>query len=632
MFAQASNKEYNLSNQFYHERGVYMAGGMGGGFGGPGGPGGGKFHFMDEENKPKVSPKILKRIFKYYLPYWKLLLLLVLCIVISSAVGLVPPVLTKQIIDSAIPNSNMNLLIMLIAASFLITVFGGLTSVAQTYLNSWISKHIMFDLRNAMFKHLQYMSIKFFSNVQAGEITSRMNNDIGGIENIFSGTFIQILQNSFIFVSTAFVMIYTNWKLAFLSLLILPMFILPTRQVGRVRWKLASKTHEKFAELNTVMQETLNIGGTFLVKTFTKEKQQQEKFETVNKEVTKLQIKESLAGRWFFMTITTVVAIGPMLIYLIGGSLAIKKELTVGGIVMFVTLLTRLYGPVTSFANISVDITRSLALFDRIFQYLDIQQDIVDSPNAVSLGVINGNIKYSNVYFSYNEKAETLKDININVEAGKMIALVGPSGAGKTTITYLLPRLYDVTSGLITIDGFDIRNVTVESLRKQIGVVTQDTYLFNSTVRENLLFSNSNATEDELFAACKAANIHEFIISLPDGYETLVGEHGIKLSGGEKQRLSIARALLKNPRIVILDEATSALDSVSESLIQEAIQPLLKDRTSLVIAHRLSTIMAADCIYVIDDGRIIEYGTHEELIKNGGTYKQLYDKQYKIKK
>ena len=611
---------------------------MGGGFGGMGvpggpGPGGGRFHFIDEKDKPKISKKILGRIFKYYKPYWKLLILLIICIIATSLLGLVTPLFMKKIIDIALPGKNIRLLILLIIESFFATVISGLVLVGQNYLNSWMSKHIMFDIRNTMFDHLQYMSIKFFSNVQAGEITSRMNNDISGIENIFTGTVVQIIQNVLVFVTTAALMFYTNWKLALFSLLIIPLFVLPTRKVGKVRWKIASKTQAKLAELNTILQETLNIGGTFLVKTFTKEKYQQKKFEDVNKEVTKLQIKESLAGRWFFMTLTTIAAIGPMLIFLVGGVMTIKSSgMTVGGIILFVTLLTRIYGPITSFANISVDVTRSLALFDRIFQYLDIRQDIVDRPKAVKLNKIEGSIKFNNVEFSYNEKNVTLKDINIDVEPGKLIALVGPSGAGKTTITYMLPRLYDINSGSITIDGMDIRDVTIESLRSQIGIVTQDTYLFNTSIRENLLFAKLDAKEDEIFSACKAANIHDFIISLPDGYETLVGERGIKLSGGEKQRLSIARALLKNPRIVILDEATSALDSVSESLIQAAIEPLLKNRTSLVIAHRLSTIMAADCIYVVENGCIVEHGTHEELLALCGTYKKLCDKQFKIKK
>jgi len=426
-------------------------------------------------------------------------------------------------------------------------------------------------------------------------------------------------------------MVATNWKLALFSLVVLPLFVYPTRKVGKVRWKLASKTHEKLAELNTIILETLNIGGTFLVKLFTKEKKQQETFEAVNREVTKLQIKESLAGRWFFMTISTLVAVGPMLIYMVGGYLAIRRgEISVGGIVLFVTLLGRIYQPVTSFANISVDITRSYALFERIFQYLDIKQDIVDKEGAVELGEIKGAVRYSGVCFSYHENKQTLSDINIDVRPGEMAALVGPSGAGKTTITYLLPRLYENDGGTVSIDGIDVKDVTLESLRRQIGIVTQDTYLFNASIRENLLFAKDGAGQEELDAACRAANIYDFIAALPEGYDTVVGERGIKLSGGEKQRLSIARALLKNPSIVILDEATSSLDSVSESLIQAAIEPLLKNRTSLVIAHRLSTIMAADRIYVVEAGRIVEEGTHEQLLALGGAYKKMCDKQFRL--
>lgn len=593
--------------------------------------GGGRFHYLDDEAKPKMNKAMFKRIFKYYLPYWRLLVLLVVCIVVTSLLGLVPSLLTKEIIDKALPDKNFRLLVNMILLSFATTVVSGLISVGQTYLNSRISKNIMFDLRNAMYGHLQYMPISFFSSVQAGEITSRINNDINGIEGVFSNTVVQMLNNLFIFFSTAAVMVATNWKLALFSLVVLPLFVYPTRKVGKVRWKLASKTHEKLAELNTIIQETLNIGGTFLVKLFTKEKKQQETFEAVNREVTKLQIKESLAGRWFFMTISTLVAVGPMLIYMVGGYLAIRRgEISVGGIVLFVTLLGRIYQPVTSFANISVDITRSYALFERIFQYLDIKQDIVDKEGAVELGEIMGAVRYSGVSFSYHENKQTLSDINIDVRPGEMAALVGPSGAGKTTITYLLPRLYENDGGTVSIDGIDVKDVTLESLRRQIGIVTQDTYLFNASIRENLLFAKDGAGQEELDAACRAANIYDFIAALPEGYDTVVGERGIKLSGGEKQRLSIARALLKNPRIVILDEATSSLDSVSESLIQAAIEPLLKNRTSLVIAHRLSTIMAADRIYVVEAGRIVEEGTHEQLLALGGAYKKLCDKQFRL--
>src|SRR5665647_3916564 len=497
-----------------------MAGGFGGG---PGGLGGGRFHYSETKEKPNISRSMLIKIAKYFLPYWKLLILLAISIIITSVLGLLPAIFIKNIIDIALPQKNINLLMILIAFSFAAILLSGLVTVGQNYLNSWIAKYIMYDLRNSMFNHIQHMAIRFFSNVKTGEITSLMNNDIGGIETIFSSTFVQILQNVFIFAITAAMMFYTNWKLAVVGMLLLPLFIIPTRKVGKVRWKIAAQTQDKLADLNTIMHETLNISGTMLVKLFTREKHQEKKFEKVNKEVTKLQIKESLAGRWFFMTITTVVAIGPMIIYLVGGLLLIRYyDITVGSIVMFVALLGRLYGPVASFANISVDITRSLALFERIFKYFEMKQEIVDKPEAINLKQVEGFIKFNDVCFSYNEKIPTLKDINIDIKSGQIVAFVGPSGSGKTTITYLLPRFYDVNSGSITIDGRDIRDLSIESLRKQIGMVTQDTYLFNTSIRQNLLFSNPGATEDEVFNVCKTANIHDTITSLPDAMTLLL--------------------------------------------------------------------------------------------------------------
>jgi len=598
-----------------------------------GGLGRGRFHYTEPGQEAKISWPMLKRIAKYFKPYWKLLILLAFSIIITSILGLLPAIFTKNIIDIALPQKNINLLLILIASSFGAVLLSGLVTVGQNYLNSWIAKYIMYDIRNSMFDHLQNMGIGFFSNVKSGEITSLMNNDIGGIENIFSNTFVQILKNVFIFIFTAVTMFYTNWRLAIIGMVILPLFVIPTRKVGKVRWKLASQTQNKLAELNNIVYETLSISGTMLVKLFTSEKYQLEKFKDINKDATKLQIKESLAGRWFFMVVSTVVAIGPMIIYLFGGLILINySDITVGSIVMFVALLARLYGPVTSFANISVDVTRSMALFERIFNYFAIKREIKDKPGAINLKKVEGFIKFNNVYFSYNDKVQTLKNINLEARPGQIVAFVGTSGSGKTTITYLLPRFYDVKSGSITIDGYDLRDVTIKSLRRQIGMVTQDTYLFNDSIRRNLLFAKPDATEEELLAVCKTANIYNMIMSLPDGFDTVAGDRGIKLSGGEKQRISIARALLKNPGIVILDEATSALDSVSESLIQSAIKPLLKGRTSFVIAHRLSTIMAADCIYVIEKGRIIEQGTNEQLLSLNGVYKNLYDKQFKDNK
>jgi ATP-binding cassette subfamily B protein len=559
-----------------------------------------------------------------------MMIVMFLTIITTSVLGIIPSILTKDIIDVALPKENMNLLLLYTLLSFGTLLVLNLISVGQSYLNSVISKNIIRDLRAGMYSHLQNMSLKFFSDVQTGEISSRINNDIGGIESVFSNTFIQIFQGIFVFVTTAATLFYTNWKLAIISLLTLPLFLAPTKKVGKMRWKIATQTQAKLAELTSIITETLNVSGSMLIKIFTKEKEKCREFENVNNEVTRLQIRETVVGRWFFMTIQTFVSISPMLIYLFGGLFMIKDhDITIGGIVMFVTLISRLYGPVTTFSNIHVDIVRSMALFERIFEYFDLKSEIIEKPDAIIVNNLKGEISFENVQFSYNEKSSALSDIDLVIKAGQMAAFVGPSGAGKTTITYLVPRLYDTSGGAVLIDGVNIKDMVLESLRRQIGMVTQDTFLFNTTIRENLLFAKADADEKDIIEACKTANIHDFIVSLPEGYDTVVGDRGIKLSGGEKQRISIARTLLKNPKIVIFDEATSALDSNSENLIQQAIEPLLKSRTSLVIAHRLSTIISADVIYVIKDGSVVERGTHAELLQAGGVYKELYDKQFK---
>lgn len=597
----------------------------------PGGFGGHGSHFYREtDEKPNITRTLLFRVFKQFGPYWKLMIVLFFAIIVTSILGIVPSMLTKNIIDIALPKGNMQLLVTYILLSFGTTLLLNLISVGQSYLNTLISKGIIRDLRAGMYRHLQSMSVKFFSGAKTGEIASRLSNDIGGIEGVFSSTFIQILQGVFVFATTAATLFYTNWMLAVISLLTLPLFLAPTRKVGKTRWKIATETQAKLAELTTIITETLNVSGTMLIKLFTKEKDKCAEFEKVNSEVTRLGIRETVVGRWFFMTIQTFVSIGPMLIYLFGGLILIRyHSLTIGGIVMFVTLVGRLYGPVNTFANIHVDIVRSMALFERIFQYLDLKSEIEESPQAEELASLQGNIRFDHVNFSYNEDVETLHDISLEIRPGQMAAFVGPSGAGKTTITYLVPRLYDVSGGGVYLDGRDIRSLTLGSLRGSIGMVTQDTFLFNTSIRDNLLFAKPDATEEELIAVCKTANIHDFIATLPQGYDTMVGDRGIKLSGGEKQRLSIARTLLKDPGIVIFDEATSALDSNSELLIQQAVEPLLKSRTSLVIAHRLSTILSADVIFVVKDGRVVERGTHGELLEANGVYRELYDKQFR---
>ena len=597
----------------------------------PRGMGFGRMRYLDEENfvRPTITRAMLFRILSYFSPYWKQILIVFLAVTATSVLGLVPPLLLKNIVDQALPQKDLALLLKLALASFGVTVASGLISVGESFLNSWITNHIIYDLKNQLYQHLEYMSLHFFSTVKPGEIITRLTSDAEGIRSVFHGTIVSILQNVLILVSTALALLSMNWRLALVGMFVIPSFVFPTRRVGKVRWRIAKETQQKATELNELIQETLSISGSTLIKIFTKEKTAYDNFARVNKEVTALHIKESLAGRWFHMVIQIFTTIGPLIIYFYGGYLFIKDEITIGAIIAFVTMLNRLYGPVSRLSNIHIDITRSLALFERIFDYLDKKHEITDAPDAFPLPPIKGRVEFKNVSFAYNDRQETLKNVSFTVEPGQMVALVGPSGAGKTTITNLIPRLYDVTAGQILIDGIDLRAVTLASLRSQIGIVLQDPYIFNGTIRQNLLFAKPDATEDELVAACQAAYLHDFIMTLPDGYDTMVGNRGIKLSGGEKQRLSLAQMILKEPRIIILDEATSALDSVSEGLIQKALEPLLKTRTSFVIAHRLSTIIAADLILVINHGEVVEAGKHEELLQANKLYKVLYDKQFK---
>lgn len=592
-------------------------------------PGVNRLRFADEKIEvPRVTKRMLARIARYFWPYWGKMLLVMGIILTNAVLGLVPPLLIKHIIDSALPQKDLAYLGALVILSIGVTVVLGLLQVTQSYLNVWIAKHIILNMKNQMYAHLQGMSINFYTAAKPGEIITRITSDIDGIQDIFNTTVVNALTSMIVLVSTAVVLVSMNWKLAIVGMIILPTFIIPTRKVGKVRWKIAKESQEKISDLNQMVQESFSISGALLTKIFTKEKDELENFQRINHDVINLQIKESVVGRWFRMTLSTFIAVGPMLIYFYGGYLVIKGELSIGGIVAFVALLGRLYAPVSQLSNIHIDITRSLALFQRIFAYLDAEAEIKNKPGAIELQDIRGKIEFNQVYFSYMKRVNVLEDISFSVEPGMMIALVGSSGVGKTTITNLIPRLYEVNKGRITIDGWDVRDITLESLRNKIGVVMQEPYLFNDTIEENLRYGKKDATDQELIAACQAAYIHDFIIKLPEQYKTVVGNRGIKLSGGEKQRVAIARVILKDPKIIILDEATSSLDSVSEKYIQQALVPLLKDRTSFVIAHRLSTVLAADQIFVIEKGRIAERGRHEELIRKEGLYRRIYDAQF----
>ena len=604
--------------------------GLGGPGGGAGGPGFGRLHFLDDNAaKPKITKKMLSRILANFRPYWRQLAAAAVAILLAALLGLVPPLIIRSIVDQALPQKDLSLLLRLVGISLGTTILLQLLLVGQSYLNTWIAKHIIRNLKNNLYLHLQDMSLNFFATTKPGEILTRITSDIDGIQEIFNSTFVNALNSSFILLTTAAALIAMNWKLALLGMAILPVFIIPTRKVGKFRWKLARESQQTIGDMNQQIQESFSVSGFILMKIFTREKDEYRRFAAANQKTIRLQIRESLAGRWFFLTMAVFTALGPLLVYLYGGILFIRSELTIGIIITFVALLQRLYGPVTQLSNIHIDVIRSLALFQRIFEYFDREPEIVSQPGAPALPLVQGRIEFDQVRFAYIKDIEVLRDVNFTAPAGTMTALVGASGAGKTTVTNLIPRLYDITAGRILIDGTDIRTVTLESLRSQIGMVMQEPYLFNDTIEANLRYGSPDATPGQLVEACRAAYIHDFIMGLPDQYRTLVGNRGIKLSGGEKQRISIARVILKNPRIIILDEATSSLDSVSEAYIQKAMQPLLAGRTSLVIAHRLSTILAADQILVLDQGQVVEVGRHDSLYAQNGIYRKLYDTQFK---
>ncbi|MBP5443981.1 MAG: ABC transporter ATP-binding protein [Treponema sp.] len=598
--------------------------------------------FLTEEekaNRPKVTGKLLKRIFGWLKPYWKQLLVVFIAICISSVFSLLPAVLTGRIIDEGLIGRNLKQLIILICFSLGVTLGANLIGVLESYMNTWIAQHITFDMRNKMYRHLQQMSQKFFTSNNQGDIVTRMTSDIGGVQQIITGTLTQIFSNVITLVVALVAMYQKNWMLATLGVLVIPLFVIPTRSAGKTRWSLTRDAQACNDEVNGILNETLSVSGQLLVKLFGKEDVEYSRYKKVNGRMMDLNIKEGMAGRWFRVVLSTFSSIGPMLLYLVGGILIMKADsnITVGDITVFVALLAKMYGPVNQLLNIQVDWIRSMALFTRIFEYFDMPVEIQNAPDALVPDskegyVVNGEVEFKNVDFSYNPERRILTDVSFKLNAGDCIAIVGPSGSGKSTLINLIPRLYDVEGGSVLFDGVDVRKLDLAFLRRNIGIVSQETYLFNASIRENLLYAKPDATEDELIEACKKANIWDFVSTQEEGLDTMVGNRGLKLSGGEKQRISIARVLLKDPALLIFDEATSALDSISEKKIQEAIDPLIEARTSILIAHRLSTILAADEILVIKDGQIAERGTHKKLVKAGGVYTELYETQFKVKK
>ena len=605
-----------------------MPGGMRGGLGPRG--------FLTEEEKanmPKVDKALIKRILSYLKPYRVQFIFVFIAILISAVVGLLPSIITGRIVDEALINKDMRLLVQLLLAAFATLAVSQIIGVLETYINAWISQRIIFDMRGQMYSHLQYMSHSFFTTEKQGDIITRMNTDISGVSTIISGTLSSVVSNTATVVTTMIALFSMSWELALVGIVVIPMLVLPTKSVGKNQWKIRTDSQEKNDEMNQLINETLSVSGSMLVKLFTREKKEIEKFKSVNEEVSRLSMKEMRSGSWFRVVMGMFTQVGPLLIYFAGGYLIIANidsTLTVGTITAMVALINRLYRPVQSLLDVSVEFTRSLALFTRIFDYFDMEETISSPKDGKKPNVVNEEISFKHVAFSYSEDKPLLTDIDFTVPGGNMYAIVGPSGSGKSTVVNMIPRLYDVKGGNVTIAGVDVRDFDLEYLRQNVGVVTQETYLFNGTIKDNLLYAKEDATDEEIIAACKTANIHDFIMSQPDGYQTEVGNRGLKLSGGEKQRISIARVILKNPAILILDEATSALDSISENAISDALTVLMQNRTSIVIAHRLSTILKADRILVVKDGVIKEQGKHEELLTLGGVYKELYETQFRL--
>jgi len=632
------------------------------------------------DEKPKVTRELLLRVLNYAKPYWWHIGGMLVTILLTTGFSLVTPLIFRQMIDHTLPNKNFNQLILLAGALLAVPLIEGGINVVQRRLNSTVGEGVIYDLRVALFGKLQRMSLRFFTNTKVGELMSRLNNDVVGAQNAISNTIVGIITNIIEAVAILAVMLSLEWKLTLVSVLILPLFIFFAQRLGNVLRDIAREAMDHNAKMNAHMNETLNIGGALLVKLFGRANQETDRFRQRAVSVRDIGIRRAVIGSSFFVMLGLVSAVGTALVYGLGGWYVIQGTFTVGTIVAFGSYLGQLYGALQGLAGAPVEFSTSMVSFERVFEIIDLPQDIAEKENALVLQNAKGDLEFDNITFNYSvDESKLLKDVKrygrmedvkavfsdqssvISVPrqdekpasdsgeadavsqarevalegvsfiaaSGQLVALVGPSGAGKTTLTYLIPRLYDPTDGVIRIDGHDVKDVTLDSLANAIGMVTQETYLFHDTIRTNLTYARPDASPAEVEAAARAANIHQFIVDLPDGYDTIVGERGYRLSGGEKQRIALARVILKDPRILVLDEATSSLDSESESLIQDALKRVMAGRTSIVIAHRLSTILAADLILVMDRGKIVERGTHEQLLAMGGLYSQLYETQFR---
>jgi ATP-binding cassette subfamily B protein len=618
-----------------------------------------------------------RKIVRFFAPYKTEVAVVLVAILVTSGLGVINPILLKLLLDVAIPHRDFALLNLFVGLMIVVPVVSSLIGVGQSYLNNRVGQNVMRDLRRLLYGHLQSMPLRFFTETRTGEIQSRLSNDVGGIQSVVTDTAASVTSNVAIVVSTVIAMLFIDWRLTALSLVMLPIFAFVANRVGKVRRAASTETQKSLADMTAATEETLSVSGILLSKTFGQQQASVDRFSTLNDRVAANQIRQAMVGRWFFALIGTIMSIIPAFVYWMAGYLAINHDPhppTAGDIVAFTTLQSRLFFPLGQLLSVQVEMQGALALFDRIFEYLEMKPEIADAPDAVELApeAARGGVRFRDVWFSYptgaaarpvegasngtsagngsvepaaasggtsmealegaeiNEEVRpfALESIDFEVKPGQLVALVGPSGAGKTSTTYLIPRLYDVDSGAVELDGLDVKRIKLESIGRIVGFVTQETYLFHSSVRDNLRYARPTASDAEMEVAARAAAIHDRIMELPDGYDTMVGERGYKLSGGEKQRIAIARVLLKDPRVLILDEATSALDTVSERLIQQALEGLEAGRTTIAIAHRLSTILRADLILVYRRGRIVERGTHAELLAADGLYAELYREQF----
>jgi ATP-binding cassette subfamily B protein len=572
---------------------------------------------------PAVRKANLRRIFPLFRAYRPQLSVVFTLIVFSAALGVIPSFLLRGVLDTAIPDDNVRLLTALVAGMILIPIVTGAIGVYQTLLSNRVGQAVMHDLRTSVYRHLQRLSLAFFTRTRTGDVQSRIANDIGGIDTVVTSTATSVLANVTTVIATVVAMVLLDWRLAAFALILLPLFVWLTKRVGDERKKVTAERQVSLADVSSIVQESLSVSGILLGKTMGRSGDLAERFSTESRRLADLEVRSRMTGRWMMAAIQMTFAVMPALVYWFAGWSQARGTavISIGTLVAFTTLQTRLFFPIGSLLGVQLEVQSSLALFDRIFEYLDQPIDIVEGTRTLDRP--RGDVAFDRVCFRYDHDVWTLEDISFTVPAGTKTALVGETGSGKTTCGYLVARLYDATQGVVSIDGIDVRELTFESLAAAVGVVSQETYLFHSTVRENLRFARPEASDEEVEEAARAAQIHELIASLPDGYDTVVGERGYRFSGGEKQRMAIARTVLRNPPILVLDEATSALDTQTERLVQEALERLAEGRTTIAIAHRLSTVRDAEQIVVLDRGHVAETGTHEELLATGGRYSTL---------